>query len=697
MKMFLTRSIIVLFVLFFLGCSINDPEIPGWESKVKVHFRTDEISMEEVLTESSFSSGYSDVYGDTLIYVSINDTTEAQSVKPSDLAFKADDDKINETVGVIELENPDPVKTGLTTIDDIFPDLNVEPGTVLPPLDAQVVDPPPHQVEMNKFQSVTIDSADMYLVFYNNMILDIDSGLKIKIYDAKRSNEPDRGIIDSVIFNDPIPTGASATSSIINLAGKSISNQFQLDYKVPIAATSDSRTLTADDISAGFDTEIFIENLKVLHAVADVPQQDIPRSGATAIDTKDKSVNFAEIDNGSLNLAIHNYLEIDADLNVTILNMQDEFGEEKKITVFMPAKQTTNKKIDISGYSIKNRLNPGEAVDSIRYEINAISYPSNGPVIIDSEDSIVVDISMDSTYVSYFEGSVENLEIDIEPVEETDLVDYSSFEGEFTLPDLVLTLNLYNEMNFDINIDLLLSGENKESGERVEIPIDTVINKGTSGLPGKTVVVLNGSNTNPSIVDLMRIQPTSISIAGDGFVDGRGSVALSDKVWADYSIESPLKAIIDEPVYVKTDIDSITRDDLSQDERDRITQDIRTVSLFLNSINGLPLGADFSFAISNDSTNMFDEESTDSTRILLSSTVISGNKNSDGLVLSPKTSENELALTPAQLQLFNKSPLYYGAQIKVRPQTQPVLFRKNDVFKYNGYMDVRVKVDVEND
>ena len=185
--MFLTRSIIVLFVLFFLGCSINDPEIPGWESKVKVHFRTDEISMEEVLTESSFSSGYSDVYGDTLIYVSINDTTEAQSVKPSDLAFKADDDKINETVGVIELENPDPVKTGLTTIDDIFPDLNVEPGTVLPPLDAQVVDPPPHQVEMNKFQSVTIDSADMYLVFYNNMILDIDSGLKIKIYENENT------------------------------------------------------------------------------------------------------------------------------------------------------------------------------------------------------------------------------------------------------------------------------------------------------------------------------------------------------------------------------------------------------------------------------------------------------------------------------------------------------------------------------
>lgn len=696
MKSIKNGIIALTFVALISGCTINEPEIPGWESRVKVHFRTDQVSMEEVLTESSLNEGYSEQYGDTLIYVSISDTTAAQSINPSDLAFKAEDDKISETVGIIELDNPDPVRTEPTTLTDVFPDLNVEPGLVLPPLAAQTVTTPPHTITFNRFQEVEIDSAFMYLTFYNDMILTIDSGLKIRIFDAMRSENPDRGIIDSVTFTEAIPPGESAQSTPVVLAGKQISNQITLEYEVPIAATTEPRTLTQEDIDSHFETEVIVENLKVIHAIAEVPQQRIEKKGATSLDTEDKTVNFAEIDRGSLDLVIHNYMQIGADLNVKILNMVDEFGENKEINVFMP-QGTTNKTIDISGYNIRNYLEPGSAVDSIRYEIVALTHPSNGPVTIDSRDSIVVDIMMDSTYVSYFEGSVENLEIDIEPVEETDLVDYSKFEGTFTLPDIVLTLNMYNEINFDVHVNLVLTGENSNTGETVSINIDTVLNGGSSGMPGKTVLTFDKNSTQPSIVDLMAILPTSIKISGNGFVDGQGSVSIQDKVWADYSIDSPLKAIIDEPVYVNTDIDSIARDDLDDEERQRITEDVRDVSIFINTLNGLPLGADFVFVISSDSTNLFDEESTDTTRIVLTSTIISGDKNQDGLVTEPKASPNELSLTPAQLQLFNKAPLYYSARIKIRPQTEPVLFRKNDVFEYDGYLDIKVKVDVEND
>ena len=687
----------VLSLYLFMGCSIYDPEIPGWESNIKVHFRTDKIEMKEVLTDSTFSEGYSSQYGDTLIYVSIADTTEPETIKRDDMAFKADNDRVSETVGIIELEDPDPVRTDPTTLNDIVPEFDLQPGFELPPISPRTVTPPSHSVTFTRFEVVQIDTAYMYLVFYNNLILDIDSGLKIRIFDAAKSNNADRGIIDSVTFNEPIPVGESAKSTPVDLAGKTISNQVLLEYVVPIAGTDQSIVLTQEDINSNFQVEVLIENLKVIHAIADVKEQTIEKNGATNIDTENKEVNFAELDECKLNLEIENHMQLDTDMQVRILNVIDEFQQPKEVSIFMPAMQTTYKTVDISGYAIHNHLHPGQAVDSIRYEITAVTQPSNGLVTIDSEDSIVVNVTMDSAYVSYFEGSVSNLDIDITPVEENNLVDFSKFEGTFRLPDLILTLNFYNQINFDMNLAMQITGKNEKSGETVTLNVDALINKGTVDEPGKTVIQLDRNSSNPSIVDLMAILPSSIEMSGNGFIDGQGSVNLSDQVWADYSIDSPLKAVIDEPVFIKTDLDSITMDDLNKDDRKRITQDVRNISVFINSLNGLPLGTDFTFAISSDSTNLFDDQSADSTRIVLSTTIFSGEKNSDGLVIQPKSSSDELLLTPAQLQLFNKSPLYYRGQVRVRPQTEPVLFRKNDVFTYDGYLDIKAKVDVENE
>ncbi|NOG47146.1 MAG: hypothetical protein HND50_18030 [Calditrichaeota bacterium] len=642
--------------------------------------------MSEVLTESSFKDSLNSTLGDTLIYVSISDSTEPQAISEDDLAFKSDDDQIVETMGTISLDAPSPQNTPDVTLLELFPDLPPA-GNQIPPFDSVTIEPPGNNVKFDSFERVVIETGQMHLVFHNNLILEIDSGLVVSVFDSVSTL-----LIGQFLFSEKISPGTSKQSSTLDLDDQTLSNTFILNYSIPFTGTDTVHTIKQSDLESSFTTEVVLSAIDVSSATAEIPEQIVEREDTSPINTEDKTVTLAKIREGGLTLNIQNNLEINSDLVIEILTMVDDLDQPKTVNVDLFANQATVKQIDIKGFTIKNHLTPGAAVDEIAYKITATTHPSDGFATVSSTDDIVVDMTMDSTFVSYFEGSVSNVKIDIDPVEQEDLVDLTDLDGSFKLPDLVFTLNFYNQINFDVDLDLTLTGINTRDNKQVVLNVDETLFAGNSDNQKLTVITLNKDNSN--IVDLMAILPTSIKMEGSALINGSGSVATSDAIWSDYSIESPLKVKIDEDISIKTDKDSIAADDLEDDVREGITEDLNDVFIHINTENGLPLGASFKFFLAADSTTLYDETILDSTKkVIISADLIPGETDENGLVTLPANEPIKLGLSQQQLQIFNTKPIYYGAVIKINANEKAVTFRKHDLLKYGGFIDIKVRVN----
>ncbi|KAA3614099.1 MAG: hypothetical protein D8M58_18060 [Calditrichaeota bacterium] len=680
------RIFLLVITLLIFSCTINEPYLPAWDTRVKLHFREDQFSMSEVLTESSFKDSLNSTLGDTLIYVSISDSTEPQAISEDDLAFKSDDDQIVETMGTISLDAPSPQNTPDVTLLELFPDLPPA-GNQIPPFDSVTIEPPGNNVKFDSFERVVIETGQMHLVFHNNLILEIDSGLVVSVFDSVSTL-----LIGQFLFSEKISPGTSKQSSTLDLDDQTLSNTFILNYSIPFTGTDTVHTIKQSDLESSFTTEVVLSAIDVSSATAEIPEQIVEREDTSPINTEDKTVTLAKIREGGLTLNIQNNLEINSDLVIEILTMVDDLDQPKTVNVDLFANQATVKQIDIKGFTIKNHLTPGAAVDEIAYKITATTHPSDGFATVSSTDDIVVDMTMDSTFVSYFEGSVSNVKIDIDPVEQEDLVDLTDLDGSFKLPDLVFTLNFYNQINFDVDLDLTLTGINTRDNKQVVLNVDETLFAGNSDNQKLTVITLNKDNSN--IVDLMAILPTSIKMEGSALINGSGSVATSDAIWSDYSIESPLKVKIDEDISIKTDKDSIAADDLEDDVREGITEDLNDVFIHINTENGLPLGASFKFFLAADSTTLYDETILDSTKkVIISADLIPGETDENGLVTLPANEPIKLGLSQQQLQIFNTKPIYYGAVIKINANEKAVTFRKHDLLKYGGFIDIKVRVN----
>jgi len=73
----------------------------------------------------------------------------------------------------------------------------------------------------------------------------------------------------------------------------------------------------------------------------------------------------------------------------------------KVINLDVNAREIKSIPIDLSGYSIKNHVNPGMNIDSINYEVSAQTVSSDGYVTVAATDNIVIDMNMDSVFVSF--------------------------------------------------------------------------------------------------------------------------------------------------------------------------------------------------------------------------------------------------------------------------------------------------------
>ncbi|MEJ2055141.1 MAG: hypothetical protein P8X42_14590 [Calditrichaceae bacterium] len=690
--MFIRKIYVFPLLLVILSCSLHEPKLPEWDTNWKIYLPTQDLIMgEEIINDSTFIAGYAND-SIPIILFNLDDSTDWERVEASDLILEPQQDHFHAEVGDIELGDYDDLTSDSTYLDEILPPELFMAGDSLVPFDTITVYPPDDTLRYTEYQFATIARGKMWITFHNQTFLDVREGLTAKIYNQNGSVQ----YIDETYFNEPIPAGTSMPGSPIDINNKTIYNVFIIEYTIPIAAMPEGRHLSQQDLDGFFSTTLSADSLTAIEAEAQLPQQDFEEVGASSIEDQDHRVRNAEIDEGNLQITIKNTVPVDVNVSVELPDIRKD-GMTKKISSKLKADRDTVITESIAGWEIINSKSPGTILDSLNYIATIVSDPVNTYTYIASHDSIGIDVETDSIRLAAVSGILDTVNFNIDEVEMDKIDVFEDFNGQVRLNELAMELIFENQIDIPINVDLTITGSRSDGEfEPVQINVSEVIQ--ASGVSPITRITIDDDYSNPSIVDLLAILPDSIKIGGEAFVFGDGSVSVGDGLRVQYNITSPLTIDIGESLTFDSEIDSITYDDIGEDERDKIVNDLADVSVVFNFNNHVPIGGNLKYYMATDSMELYSDTITDSSRkIVIEADIGAGVKGSDGFVQNTVHSAWQDQLTDRQLDIFNYPTIYTRQEIMIHSTDGEVKIRQSDSIEIEAIMDFKITINSESD
>ena len=155
---------------------------------------------------------------------------------------------------------------------------------------------------------------------------------------------------------------------------------------------------------------------------------------------------------------------------------------------------------------------------------------------------------------------------------------------------------------------------------------------------------------------------------------------------------------ISESLTFDSDIDSITYDDLDEDQRDQIVNDLAEVYAKFNFINYVPLGASLKYYMAVDSTDLFsDEISEPSRKILFEADIDAGVKGPNGYVQTAVESVWDQELTDEQLEIFNNPTIYVRQELTINSTDGEVKIRQDDSIEIEAILEFKFTIKPEGD
>jgi hypothetical protein len=658
-------------LLMLLSCSLEEPALPTWLAEWRIPFESS-YAMREILEDENFVIDTTET-GQQLLAIHVSDSTEERTVSISDLSIQPDNDYFGDIIDDLSLGTIGPISSNPITLENILG---------FPPQSGQTVNVAEATVDIDLIYLLYIDvdwanvkEGLLRLQFMNQTFLDIQGGLEIDIY-----NDSTHVLLGTATVPDPIPAmGSGLVVPDIDLSEKTIQTRFLLKIRMPLSATS--RQLVDDDLDDIAWIDGTLIDVTVNEAKAVFPPQHLEIRDSTSIMEEEHRIRTAEIATGSINLLMENQLDASANILVRLFNFTDESGEILTKTVQLEGKSITNQTIRLEDYFITDYPNPnsGNYIDYIQYEVSLVTDSTGAFSTLSVNDSVSVHVYPDSIFFSQIEGRINAVEIDIDPVEKTNLEGLSRIDGKIYLDSLEMILDIYNGVGVPVSLTLTISASDDDQ-EIVLAPV--IINVPASG---SSTFRLSGKDAHPNIIDLVSILPNRILFEATALVDGDGRVETGQTVWARFQIHSPLFLRIAAQSFLLSDI---SEEKLDTDVRENIEKNIKNARIFFDVFNGLPVGSSASIYVATDSTDLYSEQIPDSSSkfIISGIDVPAANVGLDGYVLTPVSNQIEVNLTQQQLDLFSQNEIvYFGTKTFLDETNGLVKFRLRDKISTNGY------------
>ncbi len=675
-------------LLLMVSCTIHEPDPPVWDTTWNIELPLKNVTLKELVNDSTLIADTTN--GQPIVRFKMEDSTDWQYVKESDLTITPQDTSINADIGSIKLEEKSEVKSADVVLGELLPP-DLAGKDTLPPYPGQSVTTPLKDVVFDFYEQAVMEKGKMYLTFHNDLFLKIDAGLTIDVFNTVNSNSI---LIATFVFNEPIEPYSTVQSNKVDLQGLEISNHFAIQYTIPIAGSDTMQVLTSQQKNGTIYSVLTLENLEVRQASAKIPEQTFNRTESVAMPQSDHQIIEANIKSGKIILNVQNQLPLFSHAVITLPEILEN-GQAKQITLDIQANENTVKEIDLSGLRIIDSANPGQPIDSLSVQIESTVNSNDQIVTIKNTDQISVGVEFTDIVFQNITGILQPFTVNIEPseVDNSDLFEKIKGSG-LVLEDLQLKFRIENQIDLPVHLILNLTAENET--QQMSMVVDEWI-KPSSEAPYTEIILDKNYKTPNSIIDLFSILPQKISISGQSTLEGQGTVGLGQGVRALYFVDTPLFFKLETPISYQSETDSIKKEDIDQDVRDRLADDWHEGEIHLTLRNGTPFATQFFFILADDSTQLNSTTISDSTRkIVIDANIQRGQIGTDGYVMAPTENEVIVKLGEQQMKLFQKSPIYFKQQATILPtgDTQ-VKVRTSDMIEVDGYVQTNFTVRFE--
>ncbi|UCD36774.1 MAG: hypothetical protein JSW54_07990 [Fidelibacterota bacterium] len=439
-----------------------------------------------------------------------------------------------------------------------------------------------------------------------------------------------------------LTVGAGASSEIINLTGYDVVPMSLEDQRVTY------RTVTVTESGSysyqlldSIDVEVKLSELIYDAVTGYISQEENVEEDYIDLDSETQ-VETAVIGTGELELIVQNFIGLEADVLIEIPGMSK--GGSGLTIPLQVASSTVPvlETVDISGYTLSLPLDD----QRIPYT-STLSIPSEELLSLTLEDSITVDVCVDTLWFTSVTGILDTVEVEIDTVEQEISTLPEEMDG-FDFTHAEIRIEFDSDITIPVYIDLTLEAINEDG----DVTTSSVSNWNITD--SAEVIV-------PGATELINSRPDRILAYGTANVGGEGipgTVTSSQSIAGVLTVQAPLELEISPDALIVTDAHLVT----GQDAEKTVAEEIEEALTFVRHDNQFEFGVSLSVFMSQD-TLSFNAGTAD---VLV-----------DSLVLDPGESGlDSLVLNDERLDLFNQDSMYIQAELQVLGQTddhgQPV-------------------------
>ncbi len=652
------------------GCTIENPELPTFESEWLIPLGTTIKTVDELLgNQPSVVSGPDGV-------LSLQSDGQLDGVALGDrLDLRLGAMSTTAQIGSIDLPASSPISFDYR-LGDLYPAANGLAGSSLPvpPFTFGMTSTPQ---DLPGFTSATIASGGIQIDVRNGLPVSVGGSappeqIQIDLVDSRTGS-----VLGSVTVAAAIAAGGQ-TREFLDLAGVTVPDS----VAVRLSGGSSGSGGTAVTIDPNVSLAIDVQTTALVVSAAEAPIGAQSFQDSTNLTLPDSiRIQTATIASGSLDLTLRNDLPVDIDAVLRIDRLFDSAGQAFRLPLTVSAASSARQVVDLAPYHFDFATQLGQQLDVMV----DISTPGSGgsSVTIRSGDQVSLDIAPIALLLQSVTGVLDPIGFDLATT--TTTLDLPADLQDLQLSRAELVLALQTTLGMGAVIDLHLAGQSRD-GTVVPLDIRVDLPPAPSGEQLVHNVVIN--ETNSTILDFLNNLPTTIDVSGRATVgDGvtLGEVAVDDTISARYSIRAPLTVAILAQV-IDIEASAIT---LDPEIRDQIDQRVVSLDLQAEIRSSLPIEARAWIGLGADSTAVHDNPQLQLGPIDIPA---AGALRNDG-TRPMATAESQVLVQNADIPVVTQPQLFQGLRVEI-PGTDGnfVTIRGSDYLEIRGFLRAQLKV-----
>ena len=559
---------------------------------------------------------------------------------------------------IIITNDTDPDNISISQTDNVELDLNISDiffSSVTGQIESQIVEKSGDiNIESeSRIQSASISNGQMNLIVDNS--IGGSSNVHLTVPELIIGNS----MLDTVLFIDSGENEFVIPLSDYELHPVSVDDQ-RLTYNTSTTTLVETSTYFLHD---SISITMNLSDLTFNAVSGYLNQDDNIQMDRIDLDN-DTKIQNAEIDSGKILFTIQNFIGLEADVIFSIEELKQ--GSDPLETSFQISSSTDpfQREIDLSGYTLSLPLDS----QSVNYT-STLSIPNDQLLSLTLNDSIAIDVLIDTLWFGSITGIVDTVDVSIDTVK----------KEISALPE---DMDGFDFANVEISIDF-------ESGITIPVFLDLTLESSNSNGASETVSISNWNISDSSTVivpnasTLINVQPDQILAYGSARVGGDGtigSVTSDEIILGELSVRAPLEFEIGQNALITTDPTL-----LNENDSDIVPEEIENIVLFVEYDNDFEFGSMITVSMSQDTLD-FESGTAD---LLIDELQIG----------STSTGLDSIELNDNRLGLFNQDSIYLRVEIKVIGQEDdngnPVSskFLSTDEMHLNIYGRVQYLID----